>query len=108
MKVAATRQLVTKSVCQTVLVPSTERSNTISQTTKTPSAIRPAATMPEAREMASIILMNRVMGEPPQPARLFHRQGLIEQMLSVRHVLRKLYIGCLLGESEPFIELRVV
>src|SRR5665213_1103124 len=113
MKVAATRQLVVKSPCQMVLLPSTERSNTISQTTKTPMAIRPAAKMPQACETVLTALMNASMrecgvgaGKSPT-ALLFNRQGFVEQLLPVRHFLGVIGIGRLLGEREPDVELRI-
>src|SRR5579875_3763308 len=111
MKVAATRQLVVKSICHTVLLPSTERSNTISQTMNTPSAIRPAAKMPQACEMALTTLMNlsiaAIRGASNAAARSLHRERLVDQLLAVGHTLGELGVGALFREIDPDVEVGV-
>src|SRR5579859_3851760 len=105
---------------------STKRTNTISQTMTTPSAISPAAKKPQSCETNLTTRMKRSTvfrpGPAPLPKRnggrasprerrppvrgpsLLDRERLVDQLLAVRDVLGELGVGTLLRHGDPLVE----
>src|SRR3954468_4979622 len=73
------------------------RTNTISHTTSTPSAISPAAIKPQSCETFRIAWTKR--------SKLLDAQRLVDQLLAVGYVLRELLVGALLRDLEPLVVL---
>src|SRR6185312_13333739 len=86
----------------------------MSQITSTAPAMRRAAATPVMRESSRTTRMKASkgflpaegIGRPgagarPVRQRLLHREGFVDQLLAVRHVLRELRVAALLREREP-------
>src|SRR5690349_14414307 len=81
-----------------VVCPRTYRTNTISQTTTTLSAINPAAKTPVAWESLRTAAMKR-------SATLLHAQRFVDELLAVGHFLRELRVRALARDLEPRVVL---
>src|SRR5256885_483900 len=100
MKVAATIENVTNSVCQMDDCPSTARTNTIWHTTSTDSRIRPVAATPNQREAACTAATQTGSG-----AVLLDTHRLLDEFLAAGHLVGESLVRRLLRHRAPRISL---
>src|ERR1043166_4586359 len=74
------------------------------QTTRTPAAIRPAATKPHSCDTRLTAETKRSTPSPPPPE-LLDAQGVLDQLLAVRDFLGELVVRALPRDLEPLVVL---